>query len=97
MVNYKKIENLKHKRKSYPAILRYLDQELEYEKVKNLNLELAKLKEKGIIDYKIRKLQNSKSSIEIWSKKGGIRDEIDNLFHKYGLLFACSNMKQIRG
>ena len=83
MVNYKKIEKLKHKH--YPAILRYLDQQLDYENAEKLGLELYRLKEKGIIDYRIRKLQNSKFSFEIWSKKGGVRNEVENLFQKYGL------------
>ena len=83
MVNYKKIEKLKHEH--YPTILRYLDQQLDYENAEKLGLELYRLKEKGIIDYKIRKLQNSKFSFEICSKKGGVRNEVENLFQKYGL------------
>ena len=83
MVNYRKIEKSKHKH--YPAILRYLDQQLDHENAEKLGLELYRLKEKGIIDYRIRKLQNSIFSFEIWSKKCGVRDEVENLFQKYGL------------
>ena len=53
MVNYKKIEKLK--RKHYPTILRYLNQQLDHGNAEKLGLELYRLKEKGIIDYR-RKL-----------------------------------------
>ena len=95
MVNYRKIEKLKHRQeslKNYPAVLRYLNQELEYEEAKKFNLDLFKLKEKWIIDYRIRHLQNSKLSFEIRSEKGGDRDEVEKLFQKYGILFASNSM-----